>query len=75
MDGSVRAGPRLGDKGKGQGLSSDGIHAEDVEIDIVRGEQNFLHFSCWPAAEDSTRQAQTVNTSPARSANSEVLIR
>lgn len=46
MDGSGRAGPTLRDKAKGQGLSSDGIHAEDVEIDIVRGEQAFLHFSC-----------------------------
>lgn len=54
MDGSARAGPRLGDKGEGQGSSSVGIHTEDVEIDIVRGEQSFLHF--FLLAKDSTRQ-------------------
>lgn len=44
MDGSMSAEPRLRDKERGQGLSSDGIHTEDVEIDIVRGEQSFQRF-------------------------------
>lgn len=60
VDGSARAGPRLGDKRGGQGLSSDGIHTEDVEIDIVRGAQSFLNFSCWPATEEP--QNQTLRT-------------
>lgn len=63
-------------QGKGQGLSSDGIHAEDVEISIVRGEQSFLHFSCWTAAKGFTRQAktQTLQTPTTLSTNANVLI-
>lgn len=63
LDGSVSAEPGLRDKEEGQGLSSDGIHTEDVETDIVRGEQSFLLFFfslplLAPAAKDSTRQAE-----------------
>lgn len=62
MDGSTRAGARLGDKGKGQGLGSDGIHTGDVEIDIVRGELSFLHFSCWKKLHKACTGTETVNT-------------
>lgn len=54
MDGSVRGRDQARGQGEGgQRLSSDGIHTEDVEMDIVRGEQSFLHFfffPCRPAA-------------------------
>jgi len=39
-------GPGSGTRGRGQGLSSDGIHTEDVEMDIVRGGESVLHFAC-----------------------------
>lgn len=67
MDGG--AGPGPGDKGQRvRGSSSDGIHTEDVGMDVVGGEQSFLRF-CWPAA------AQQQNTSPAAHSNSPVFIR
>ncbi|CAB1417641.1 unnamed protein product [Pleuronectes platessa] len=41
-------------QGKGQGLSSDGIHTEDVETDIVRGGPlSFPDSSCRPAEPDT----------------------
>lgn len=64
-----------GTRGRGQGLSSDGIHTEDVETDIVRGRiQSFLHFSCC-GAEDFTRRAKGIRDGKHISSNSEVLIR
>lgn len=50
-------------QGKGQGLSSEGIHTEDVETDIVGG-QSFLHFSHWVATKTRRAQRDTHTNDP-----------